>query len=66
MIEPGSLAAEGAGEPGFSRAGLAGDDHIVMRLQPCPLGKRQSVAAVEATLRGKVDVLDAGVGKAEF
>ena len=66
MIEPGSLAAEGAGKPGFSRAGLAGDDHVLMRLQPCPLGKRQSVAAVETAMSGKVDVLDAGVGKAQL
>lgn len=65
VIEPRGLTAEGAGEPGFSRAGLAGDDHILMRLQPCPLCKRQSVAAVETAMSGKVDVLDAGVGKAE-
>jgi hypothetical protein len=66
MIEPGSLTTEGAGKPGFSRAGLAGDDHVLMSLQPCPLRKRQSVAAIETTMSGKVDVLDAGVGKAEL
>lgn len=55
MIEPGGLTAKGAGEPGFSRAGLAGDDHMLMRLQPCPLRKRQRVAAVETAMSGKRD-----------
>jgi hypothetical protein len=39
---------------------------VLMCLQPCPLRKRQRVSAVKTTMSGKVDVLDAGVGKTEL
>lgn len=65
MIEPCSLTSEGAGQPGFSGAGLAGNDHIFMSLQPGPLGQRQGVAPVKAAMGGKVDVFDACLGKAQ-
>ncbi|KQR71542.1 hypothetical protein ASG03_03380 [Rhizobium sp. Leaf341] len=32
MIQPGSLATEGAGKPSFTRSGLARDDHVLMCL----------------------------------
>lgn len=36
-----------------------------MRLQPGALGQRQRIAPVEPAMRGEVDVLDAGVDKAQ-
>ena len=61
VIEPGRLPAKGATEPGLSGAGLAGDDQILMRLEPCSLRKREDVAPVEPARRGKVDILDASI-----
>lgn len=37
MIESGGLAGEGAGQPSFAGAGLAGDDQILMGSQPFAL-----------------------------
>ena len=56
VIHTRRLMGEGAGQPGLSSAGLAGEDDLLMGLEPPALGQRQDLAAIEATRCCKVDV----------
>ena len=57
--------AEGAGQPGFTRSGLAGEDDLLLCLDPLALCQREDLTAVEAAACGEVDVFDTGVGEAQ-
>jgi len=56
MIEPGSLAAKGTTQPCFSGSGLAGNDQILMRLEPCPLGECSATIKVRTRVASRRDV----------
>lgn len=47
MIEPCRLPGEGAGQPRLAGSGLAGDDQVLMGLQPFTLGERHGAPPVE-------------------
>lgn len=64
MIEAGGLMGEGAGKPGLSSAGLAGEDDLLAGPDPVALGERQDLTPVEAAAGGEIDVFDTGVREA--
>ncbi len=66
MIEACGLMPEGAGQPGFAGARLAGKDDLLLGLDPRALGQRQDLAAVEAPAGGEVGIFDAGIGEAHL
>lgn len=52
MIQARGLMCEGTGQAGFSGAGLAGEDDLLMCLEPATLGEGQDLTAVKATGQG--------------
>ena len=64
MIEPSSLASEGAPQPGFAGSGLAGDDKILMSFQPGTL--RQLLEIFEERYRRKSTLITAQLPVAQW
>jgi hypothetical protein len=58
---PAGLVSQGAGEPAFSDAGRAGDQHILMAVDPISSDEPGQERAIDTAWRAKIDVLHAGV-----
>lgn len=56
----------GAGETGFACSRLSGEDQMFMGFEPGSLREREDLPTVEPPCCGEVDVLDTGVGEAQF
>jgi hypothetical protein len=65
MIEPRGLASEGTGQPGFAGTSLAGNDEILMGVQPGALRQLQGVTPVKPAAGREVDIFDAGIDEAQ-
>ncbi len=61
VIVAGSAVAEGAGEPGLSRSGRAGDDQVDVVGDPSAFGQLEDEGTIEAARGPEVDVLDRGL-----
>ena len=66
MVEDGAvvaagLVAERAGDPALADAGRAGDEQVLVPLDPVAGGELLEQRAVEAARRLQIDVLDDGV-----
>lgn len=49
VIEACSLMSEGAGQPGFAGARLAGKDDLLLGLDPSALSQRDNLTAIEVS-----------------
>ena len=61
MVVAAGLAAKRAGDPALAEARCAGDQEILVTIDPFACGEPGEDGAVEASRRAQVDVLDAGV-----
>ena len=66
MIEHGPVVtagpvAEGAGQPGFPRAGRAGEQQVLMPLDPLATGQALEQGPIEAAGGVMIDVLGGGL-----
>jgi hypothetical protein len=55
-----------ARQPGFAGAAGAGDDEVLVALEPVAGGELLEQPPIEAPRGGEVDVLDAGLGEAQL